>query len=131
MLFTDGSEVRGMTIDSRSTGLVELFKPLSSDGRVTALDYDAVDRHIYWSDSANGTILRSTIDGQSEVVLSDLLNPEGLAVDWISHNVYYTDDSLNVIGVVSFDGKYNVVLINKGLHQPREIAVDPVNGLEI
>ena len=128
MLFTDGNEVRGMTINSTYSAVVDVFKPIRAAGQVVALDYDAVTRSIYWTDRINGTIMHSTINGRSEVVFSGLSNPEGLAVDWITHNIYGTDADLNVIYVVSFDGRYNAVLINDSLLEPREIAVDPVNG---
>ena len=131
VVFTDGKEIRGMTLDSRSSGVEDVFKPLMVDGNAAALDYDAIDGYIYWTNTINGTISRSTLKGGTKVILSGLVNPEGLAVDWITRNIYYTDDGINIIGMVTFDGNYSIVIINEDLQSPREIAIDPEQGLDI
>ncbi|XP_053401558.1 low-density lipoprotein receptor-related protein 6-like [Mercenaria mercenaria] len=55
-----------------------------------------------------------------------------IAVDWISHNVYWTDPLMNWIamqpgGPISDPTLYKVI-INIGLELPRAIAVDPLAG---
>lgn len=53
-----------------------------------------------------------------------LKSPEGIAVDWSSRNVYYTDSVKDEIGVASLDGKYHKTLISEGLVNPRALAID-------
>lgn len=57
---------------------------------------------------------------------ADINSPEGLAVDWISRRLYWTDSSKDIIEVASLDNpRQRAVLISKGLVNPRGIAVDP------
>jgi integrin beta 2 len=57
-----------------------------------------------------------------------LQNPDGLAVDWVSRNLYWCDKGLDTIEVSKLDGRYRKVLINTGLQEPRAITLDPRNG---
>lgn len=59
---------------------------------------------------------------------SDLHSPEGLAQDWVQHNLYWTDSGDRTISVASADGSRRRVLINTDLSEPRAIAVDPERG---
>lgn len=59
--------------------------------------------------------------------IKDLQSPEGVAIDWISRRIYWTDSGKDTIEVASLDDPTKrAVLINKGLVNPRGIAVDPV-----
>lgn len=61
--------------------------------------------------------------------ISDILSPEGIAVDWISRRIYWTDSTKDTIEVASLDdAKLRAVLVRKDLVNPRGIAVDPHHG---
>lgn len=64
------------------------------------------------------------------LINSDLLSPEGLALDWIQHNLYWTDSGHRTISVASSDGSRRRVLIHTDLSEPRAIAVAPEQGWE-
>ena len=52
----------------------------------------------------------------------------GVAVDWISGNIYWTDTGVDYISVSRLDGTSRRVLVQDGLDEPRAIVVDPANG---
>lgn len=57
---------------------------------------------------------------------SDIVSPEGVAVDWISRRIYWTDSGKDTIEVASLDdGKLRAVIIKSDLVNPRGITVDP------
>lgn len=51
----------------------------------------------------------------------------GLAVDWITENIYFTDEDYNRIGVCNNDGTNCTILIS-GLNKPTGIALLPTRG---
>jgi len=53
--------------------------------------------------------------------------PEGLAVDWIAHSLYWTDFGRGRVEMSRLDGRSRLVLVWQDV-RPRAIAVDPMNG---
>jgi len=49
-------------------------------------------------------------------------------VDWISENLYWTDDTLRRIEVSRLDGQSRRVILWNVVEQPVSIALDPLNG---
>lgn len=54
--------------------------------------------------------------------------PEDLAIDWITSNIYFTDAELQHIGVCTNNGIHCTVLVSEGVHKPRSIVLDALNG---
>ena len=69
-----------------------------------------------------------TIGTGVPVIGSGVMTTEGIAVDWIHHNLYWTDTGYNTIEVASADGLMRKILVEKDLDEPRSIALDPRNG---
>lgn len=69
-------------------------------------------------------------DTSQQITLIDtaLHSPEGLAMDWVHKNIYWTDSGHKTISVATGDGKKRKVLIDTDLGEPRAIAVDPRQG---
>lgn len=56
----------------------------------------------------------------------DIVSPEGIAIDWISRRIYWTDSSKDTIEVASLDdASERAVIVSSDLVNPRGIAVDP------
>ena len=102
-----------------------------------AIDYDWKTNCIFWSDvtSRGSSILKACnltqtgnkIPGPETEIqhLATLQNPDGLAIDWIGRNLYWCDKGSDTIEVSDLNGNYRKILINKGLREPRAIALDP------
>lgn len=54
---------------------------------------------------------------------------EGLAVDWLSGNIYWTDAKKRVIEVASKDGYYRYTLFSGRMNMPHALVLDPPAGL--
>jgi hypothetical protein len=58
----------------------------------------------------------------------DQSSPEGLAIDWISRNMFWTDSGYDIIQVSMLNGTNKKTLISEDLINPRAIVVDPNQG---
>lgn len=61
-------------------------------------------------------------------VVTGLNEPRGIAVDWVAGRIYWLDSGHRTLSVSTLDGSRRMVLIDKGLLEPFEIAVDPESG---
>ena len=97
--------------------------------RAVALDVDVAGGYIYWSDVIELTIRRARVNGSNMELLfhRDVGACDGLAFDWLSGLLYWTDGTYDVIEVANVNTaeKTRRVLVNTGLDNPRGIAIAP------
>lgn len=58
----------------------------------------------------------------------EVYHPDGIAVDWLSRNLYWTDTGSDLIQVAKLTDFTRKVIISEGLDEPRAIVVDPLKG---
>ncbi|MCJ8744680.1 hypothetical protein PDJAM_G00121580 [Pangasius djambal] len=130
LLYARQIEIRGVDIYNPYYNYIISFTVPDIDN-VTVVDYDAVERRIYWSDVRTQTIKRAFINGTGieTVVSADLPNVHGLAVDWVSRNLFWTsyDANKKQINVARLDGSFKNAVI-QGLNKPHCIVVHPTLG---
>ena len=61
-------------------------------------------------------------------LLLDLGSPEGIALDHLGRNIFWTDSQLDRIEVAKLDGTQRRVLFETDLVNPRGIVTDSVRG---
>lgn len=103
--------------------------------RAIAVDFHYAKGLVFWTDTVLNKIQRIQIRGDAkrveDVIAVGLAAPEGIAVDWVARNLYWTENiekGKSRIEVANLDGSYRKVLIRTNLDNPRAIAVDPLSG---
>ncbi|XP_062845365.1 low-density lipoprotein receptor-related protein 1B-like [Trichomycterus rosablanca] len=130
LLYARRSEIRGVDTDNPYINIVTALTAPDVDD-VTAVDYDAEEERIYWSDVKTQTIKRASINGTNleTVVSGDLLNVRGLSVDWLSRNLYWmsSDGEENHINVARLDGSLRTTVLH-GIDKPKCLVLHPSKG---
>uniref|UniRef100_A0A8C1HLT6 Low density lipoprotein receptor-related protein 1Ab n=1 Tax=Cyprinus carpio carpio TaxID=630221 RepID=A0A8C1HLT6_CYPCA len=130
LLYARQIEIRGVDIDNPYYNYIISFTVPDIDN-VTVVDYDALEHRIYWSDVRTQTIKRAFINGTGveTVVSADLPNAQGLAVDWVSRNLFWTsyDTNKKQINVARLDGSFKNAVIH-GLDKPHCLVLHPILG---
>uniref|UniRef100_A0AAY4B0L1 EGF-like domain-containing protein n=1 Tax=Denticeps clupeoides TaxID=299321 RepID=A0AAY4B0L1_9TELE len=129
LMFTNRHEIRRIDLVKRDyTQVVPTLK------NAVAIDVNVASNRMFWCDRFHRKIYSSFIHEASDpsrhvtLVSSALHSPEGLALDWVHNNLYWTDAGDRSISVATADGSKRKVLIDSDLSEPRAIAVDPGQG---
>ena len=97
---------------------------------------------LYWTDTTGKSIMRSDLEGRNIETFIDGISssskhdrmefPEGVAIDWVARNVYWTDSGKKTIEVAQLDDRRSrsrsiprVILFDEQIQNPRGIAVHP------
>lgn len=64
----------------------------------------------------------------TKTIVSNLATPNGLAVDWVADNIYWTDADLKVIEVSRLDGSSRKTLVDEYINDIRSLAIHPKKG---
>ena len=85
---------------------------------------------MYWYESKEKGIFRASFNSnETEKIVIDVDYTDGIAYDWINHNVYWTDASNDHIMMAGGDGSNPRVIanttVNGTVEEPRAIVIDP------
>lgn len=104
-------------------------------------EYDVVSRNIYWADAQTNEVKRAQLAGTGIETIIDVIieSPSGLALDWLSGNIYVTSSSQQNLGkkshgkifISNLNGEYISILMDdsQGIISPKSIAIHPSLGL--
>ncbi|KAM4747690.1 low-density lipoprotein receptor-related protein 6 isoform 5-T5 [Rhinophrynus dorsalis] len=133
LLFSQKNAINRMVIDEQQSP--DIILPIHNLRNVRAIDYDPLEKHIYWIDSRQN-IRRAQEDGSQSmtVVASTILNqnmdvqPYDMSIDVYSRFIYWTCETTNVINVTRLDGRAVGVVLRGEHYRPRAIVVNPERG---
>ncbi|XP_011863854.1 PREDICTED: vitellogenin receptor isoform X2 [Vollenhovia emeryi] len=124
LAFSTTKEIIGKYINSNVS-----FTLASNLTRASAVAMNGRD-HLYWADIENGDeviIKRIPYEPHDVIVTTGLQKISGIAVDWITENIYFTDSIYGRIGVCDSNGINCTVLIEK-ISLPTGITLLPTRG---
>ncbi|KAF0300268.1 Prolow-density lipoprotein receptor-related protein 1 [Amphibalanus amphitrite] len=89
---------------------------------------------VFWSDITHDKIFRGTLSNGllsdvDAVISTGLVTAEGLAVDWVGHNLYWVESHVSQIEVARLDGRFRKALVAGNMKKPRALALDPRDGI--
>ncbi|XP_028025930.1 low-density lipoprotein receptor-related protein 6 [Bombyx mandarina] len=130
LLYSTALDIR-MVNTSRLTRITTIAKDLEQG---TAVDFHYRKNLICWSDQKPELIqcmnYNETYTGEKFKIVSEgLVTPTGIAIDWYTDKLYWTDGETNKIEVISIVQKYRKVLFWSEVDLARAIAVVPEDGL--
>ncbi|XP_016104637.1 low-density lipoprotein receptor-related protein 2-like [Sinocyclocheilus grahami] len=132
LIFSNRYYLRNLSTDGEAYSLI--LQGLTS---VVALDFDRVDKRLYWIDVSRRVLERMFFNGTGrEVVVNGILHGEGLAVDWVGRKLYWVDSFLDCMKVSELDGRFVRKLAEHCVdanntycfENPRAIALHPKLG---
>ncbi|KAM9388480.1 low-density lipoprotein receptor-related protein 6 isoform 5-T5 [Phaethornis superciliosus] len=134
LLFSQKNAINRMVIDEQQSP--DIILPIHSLRNVRAIDYDPLDKQLYWIDSRQNIIRKAQEDGSQSltVVTSPVPNqnidmqPYDLSIDIYSRYIYWTCEATNVINVTHLDGRPMGVVLKGDQDRPRAIVVNPEKG---
>ena len=100
-------ECHFLQVSLDTTDFTDRHLPFKSVVNSIAIDYDPVDGRVYWTDleddsrqSIRSALLVPQDDAEEQdVVTTDVDHPDGVAVDWIGRNLFWTDSGTDRIEV--------------------------------
>ncbi|KAL0266712.1 UNVERIFIED_CONTAM: hypothetical protein PYX00_009183 [Menopon gallinae] len=122
-------------IDLKDNSVVKL--PIENLTNVITIEFDMRNNCVYWADMRHEVIGRQCLaSGTSKpeiLVMHNITSIEGMALDWVSNNLYFVDGVRVKIEVIRTDiqiqGRMRRTILDKRvIKKPRGIAVHPMQG---
>ncbi|XP_013175419.1 PREDICTED: low-density lipoprotein receptor-related protein 4 isoform X2 [Papilio xuthus] len=128
LVFATKKTLTMMSLDTPEQWDITL--PVKNISNTVAVDYHWEAKMIYFTDvgysvirSVNMTNMRDT----NVIIKENLTAPNGLGIDWIANNMYWTDNEYKVVEVSRLDGSCRKTLV-RNLTEPRSLTLFPAKG---
>ncbi|XP_048340184.1 low-density lipoprotein receptor-related protein 5 isoform X2 [Sphaerodactylus townsendi] len=134
LLFSQKSAISRMIPDDQQSP--DIILPIHGLRNVKAIDYDPLDKLIYWVDGRQNIIKRAKDDGTQPFTVMSTPNqsqnpekqPHDLSIDIYSHTLYWTCEATNTINVHRLNGEQIGVVLRGDHDKPRAIIVNAERG---
>ncbi|XP_066985718.1 low-density lipoprotein receptor-related protein 4 isoform X1 [Macrobrachium rosenbergii] len=129
LIFASKGSLRRISLDTKPLWDVPLDIP--GTNHPIALDFHREKDLLFYTDIDLDAIRVVSLKNLSHpwtVVAQGFNTPDGIAVDWVADNLYWTDAGRKVVEVARLDGTSRKVIVKTELLEPRAIAVFPKRG---
>lgn len=128
LIFTTRKEIRSVHLDPNASGTPFLAKTNMTN--VVGADFDYNQKRIFFTqirpDSSISYFDIEQQDVPPKTILKNNINPEGVAYDWTSKKIYWTDSANRSIYAMNLDGSSLVMIVR--VERPRAIVLHPCEG---
>lgn len=111
--------------------MLDIVLPIDNVHAAIVLDYHYNKSKLYYAD-VNADVIKevdlTNVKNAKNVISTGLKTTNGLAVDWIADNLYFSDTESSTIEVSRLDGSSRKVIVTENLNDPRSLAVFPQRG---
>ncbi|KAL9884451.1 LDL receptor related protein 4 [Glossina fuscipes fuscipes] len=111
--------------------LMDVVLPIPGVHGVVVLDYHYRRNWLYIADVNLDIIRRVNLKNLTEskvIVNTQLATPNGISVDWIADNIYWSDSDHRIIEVSRLDGCCRKSILSDDMGDPRSLIVHPKRG---
>ncbi|NXY26379.1 LRP2 protein, partial [Atrichornis clamosus] len=116
------------------SGREEVLLATDKDRVVFSLDYDLVERKVFWMDLATESIRWQDLNLGKKGTLVKGVRSDCIAVDWLGRNLYWTDGAAGQVLATRLEAAWQgipeyTVVMDGDLDQPHSLVLQPLAGL--
>ncbi|KAK4318605.1 hypothetical protein Pmani_010396 [Petrolisthes manimaculis] len=129
LVYTTRTEIHSLSLLPKSYNVP--FDTVSDLTNVVGIYFDYTNKDLIFTQIRPDTKIAKVSSSnptkeKMEIILDQGINPEGIAYDWTSKKIYWTDSANNSIYSMNSDGSHIVMIIQ--VERPRAIVLDPCRG---
>ncbi|KFO88091.1 Low-density lipoprotein receptor-related protein 2, partial [Buceros rhinoceros silvestris] len=118
------------------SGREEVLLTTDKDRVVFSLDYDPVERKVFWMDLATESIRWQELDSGKKGTLVKGVRSDCIAVDWLGRNLYWTDGAAGRVLATRLKAAWRgvpeyAVVMDEDLDQPHSLVLQPLAGASL
>ena len=113
-------------ISLSTSEMFEVVLPIDGVHGAVVLDFHHAKNLLFYADVNSDAIKRVNMKNFNDIktIVSTSLNtPNGIAVDWIADNLYWSDSALKMIEVSRLDGQFRKTLLRDNLDDVRSMIL--------
>ncbi|KAJ7407454.1 hypothetical protein WISP_126041 [Willisornis vidua] len=116
------------------SGHEEVLLATDKDRVIFSLDYDLVERKVFWMDLATESIRWQDLNSGKKGTLVKGVRSDCIAVDWLGRNLYWTDGAAGQVLATRLGAAWQgipeyTVVMDGDLDQPHSLVLQPLAGL--
>ncbi|XP_064305963.1 low-density lipoprotein receptor-related protein 2-like isoform X1 [Phalacrocorax carbo] len=116
------------------SGREEVLLATDKDRVVFSLDYDLVERKVFWMDLVTESIRWQDFDFGKKGTLVKGVKSDCIAVDWLGRNLYWTDGAAGQVLATQLGAPWRgipeyTVVMDGDLDRPHSLVLQPLAGL--